>query len=295
MNIVKLTVGPGPVYPVSPSVFEAAALKRPPYYQNKGTPMFYAVCPRCDNPVEIVGLYKRAKPYARHHTHDIPGLAQYSQEAYDFCPYANPQKPDSSARKKVKSGLPLQILKLLRDQFDRVIYLLSKDTGIVFSERLAEQMLDRYLAGEGYLYPWATMGNLPWIFGHLSHRWNLWGRVVRKDSPLYAALAAHKDLQFNDQGQLRTKPGKFVDINFLFMQHRLVTKNTEKDREYAGGNLEETLEFVVTEGNGNRPKTLFKTVLHIDQAYFQNLVDLPDDKAQRNQKLLAIAQAKIKA
>lgn len=293
MNIIKLSVGTGPIYLVSPSVFEAAALKRPPYYQNKGTPMFYAVCPRCDNPVEIVGLYKRIQPYARHHPKDIPGLAQYSQEAYNFCPYAKPQKPNPQERKKIRTGLPMQILKLLQEQFDRVIYILTKDTGIIFSEQLAEQMLTRYLAGEGYLYPWATLANLPWIFGHLSHRWNLWGRVIRKDSALRTVLASHRQLLFDGKGQLRSVPGKFVDINFLFMKHRLRTEYTEKDVEYAGGSLKETLDFVVTGGNGNKPEILYKKTLNIDQGYFLHLINLPEEKARRNQKLLEIAKTLI--
>lgn len=43
-------------------------------------PSYYAVCPLCDNPIQIVGLFRRQeesrahRPYGRHHRGDVPGL-----------------------------------------------------------------------------------------------------------------------------------------------------------------------------------------------------------------------------
>lgn len=42
-------------------------------------PSYYAVCPLCDNPIQIVGLFRRQeesrarRPYGRHHRGDVPG------------------------------------------------------------------------------------------------------------------------------------------------------------------------------------------------------------------------------
>lgn len=41
-------------------------------------PSYYAVCPLCDNPIQIVGLFRRQeesrsrRPYGRHHRGDVP-------------------------------------------------------------------------------------------------------------------------------------------------------------------------------------------------------------------------------
>lgn len=59
-------------------------------------PSYYAVCPLCDNPIQIVGLFRRQeesrarRPYGRHHRGDVPGLCRYDEDAYLHCPYADP-------------------------------------------------------------------------------------------------------------------------------------------------------------------------------------------------------------
>lgn len=53
-------------------------------------PSYYAVCPLCDNPIQIVGLFRRQeesrarRPYGRHHRGDVPGLGRDDgQQAFD--------------------------------------------------------------------------------------------------------------------------------------------------------------------------------------------------------------------
>ncbi|MCS5465580.1 hypothetical protein NWO25_19660 [Enterococcus lactis] len=55
---------------------------------------YYAICPECDNPIQIIGLYKETqesgrKPYGKHHKGTIPYLAKYSEEDYLECPFSN--------------------------------------------------------------------------------------------------------------------------------------------------------------------------------------------------------------
>ena len=48
-------------------------------------PSYYAVCPLCDNPIQIVGMFRRQeesrarRPYGRHHRGDVPGLCRYDE------------------------------------------------------------------------------------------------------------------------------------------------------------------------------------------------------------------------
>lgn len=69
-------------------------------------PSYYAVCPLCDNPIQIVGLFRRQeesrarRPYGRHHRGDVPGLCRYDEDAYLHCPYADPNhRTDTRARR----------------------------------------------------------------------------------------------------------------------------------------------------------------------------------------------------
>ena len=56
----------------------------------------YAVCPECDNPIQLIGLNRREldaghrRPYAKHIKRDVPGVAEYDGKAYLECPYSDP-------------------------------------------------------------------------------------------------------------------------------------------------------------------------------------------------------------
>lgn len=52
---------------------------------------YLAICPSCDNPIQIVGLYIKdnAKfPYGKHYPNDF-AYAKYNRENYIYCPLAS--------------------------------------------------------------------------------------------------------------------------------------------------------------------------------------------------------------
>ena len=79
----KLKQGNNRVYQISKSVYDEATQKRPLYYDMENDKC-YAICPQCDNPIQLIGLYKQIKvsPYGKHYPHSIP-LAAYNQQAYE--------------------------------------------------------------------------------------------------------------------------------------------------------------------------------------------------------------------
>ena len=59
-------------------------------YKIDGDEKHLAVCPRCDNPVVILGIYRNidVSPHARHTRNiDIPDVAQYNEYKLERCPY----------------------------------------------------------------------------------------------------------------------------------------------------------------------------------------------------------------
>ncbi|MDR3038020.1 MAG: hypothetical protein LBV21_01835 [Candidatus Adiutrix sp.] len=288
-----MTTGPGKVYKITETVFEESSFRDKLYqpHNKQGETVYYAVCPRCDNPIQIIGLYRRSKLYGRHLPHSVPGLAEYRQEAYDFCPYAKPQLPDPKARKPYLDERANQFLTLLKKQFDRVIYLLSRDTGVSISFKLASQLLEQYLRDKGYLYPWTTLGNLPWIFGHMAGPFSLFGRTIAKASPLRKAIETkYPRATFNDQNHLvAASKDVFLALKFVFLRHRMRAKDES---------LEETLDFAVHDGPeapGAIIKPIYRETLKLDQAYFLNLVHASPEKTgpYRDQKLLELAKKLI--
>lgn len=76
-------------------LFEAETFRREPWYQpGSGAKLAqFAVCPACDNPVQLVGLYDLPpnvkNPYGKHTTKSIQGIAPFDGE---------PRPPDQAGR-----------------------------------------------------------------------------------------------------------------------------------------------------------------------------------------------------
>ncbi len=295
MHNFKLKSGFHKIYKIDKATFERTTKQKKPYYtfNEKNERVQFAVCPACDNPIQIIGLYKPIKntphPYGKHYRHNVLKLAYYSQQAYDFCPYSrNHIHITPRSRKAEFTEFEKSIYILMREQFDRVIYVLSKQLDIRITSAAAKRMLTTYVNGEGWMYPWATLNNLPWILGHLSWSKSLYGQPILKKSSLHNAIerqcsAARFEASeyYTDYDILVSKKGMFLDLNYCIISH---------NRSIIDDNLVETMEFVVTEGFGKNEKEIFRKNLTIDEAYFLNLIHLSDKKSFRNQKLLRIAK-----
>lgn len=111
-------------------------------------PSYYAVCPLCDNPIQIVGMFRRQeesrarRPYGRHHRGDVPGLCRYDEDAYLHCPYADPNhRTDTRARRHPKDQTGRALYGLMRGEFDRVTLAWERFSGIHLGPGAARDML----------------------------------------------------------------------------------------------------------------------------------------------------------
>jgi hypothetical protein len=155
----------------------------------------FAVCPSCDNPIQLIGLFKLIEnpknPYGKHVPHDIDKLATYNQDAYIYCPYSNPHRKFRKDRRRGEDKLANELIALLHSQFDRVVNLLQKDIDVRLSPNLLKKLLSDYFAMEFCLYYGATLNNMPWIFGYACSHKSLFGQYIRKGSGLYNAILEH--------------------------------------------------------------------------------------------------------
>jgi hypothetical protein len=254
----------------------------------------FAVCPGCDNPIQLIGLFKRVEnpknPYGKHVPHDINELAKYDQAKYIYCPYSNPNRKYSKDRRRGEDKLAKDLITLLHSQFDRVVRLLQKDIDVRLSPNLLKKMLSDYFAMEFYLYYGATLNNLPWMFGYASSHKSLFGQYIRKGSGLYAAILEHcQDAVFIDEGKtfvkLMNKPGEFIDIDFAFRFHEVRKE---------GEDIRETLDFYAVHGPiedvTKYPEHIFyEATINIDIAKFLNSISEPSEETERDEFLLGIA------
>lgn len=94
--------------------FEAETFRRDPWYQpgSAGKLAQFAVCPACDNPVQLVGLYELPpnvkNPFGKHATKSIRGIAPFDSEARNDCPYFQPRQHKKTGNRLANSPLSTQ-------------------------------------------------------------------------------------------------------------------------------------------------------------------------------------------
>jgi len=301
MDKFKVQCGVSRVYNVSIDNFIAATGEKEPFVGEKPGGEFscYAVCPACENPIQLIGLYKNTveggkKPYGRHNKGSVPRLAVYNEADYLDCLYSNPNKKNTNLYRSPDSGIPKKVVELLFSQFDRIIYILSKDIDMRISYETARRMLEIYMANEGYRYRVATLYNIPWVLGEVQRALPMFGRKILKDSELHRQLKDKvKDIDFVEKDtdkyvQVRHKQGSYLDLHFLICNHNHHKNGEDEDKE----NMQETVDLWVFQGSSTNIETVYRKTIVINTDYFINLV-LKED-AYRNMELLKIA-AEVKS
>lgn len=298
MRYFKLRQGCSPVYEIDKKVFEEKTKMQKPYYNKNASNenVQYAICPGCDNPIQIIGLYKHLentnRPYGKHHMQSVPYLAGYNQQAYTYCAYASHRiKVSKTDRKPKVTGFERQIYNLMREQFDRIVYIWSSAIDIWITQKEATERLKTYVASQFWLYPWSTLNNLPWMFGYLHHAESLYNKLIRKDSELYRAILEKcpnaqyiEDPYMRSYVRLRNKEGKYLNLKYCVIHHEMNVVDHENV---------ETLQMIVFEVQGQQEIEIFRKELRVDEEYFLNLIHLPKEREHRNQKLLEIAASQM--
>ncbi len=247
-----------------------------------------AVCPLCDNPVVILGVYKQINeaPHARHRKNiSIPGVAEYNEFKYLRCPY------HKKRANYVKEYVPeteepqrRELYRIAKEHFDKAIHLLQKYTGIHISNEMARQLAENYVVERAYNYIDATIYNVPWymIYCHLG--FPLYHMIVKKGSAL------HKQLK---KLGIRLKESRIDNHVYIDNNNGYILRATEY--RYAvdkNDNLNEKLMFSILLPDENEDEVLLyrsvdRFLVDVDSYHFGNLVGYP--KWKPIQALLDIA------
>lgn len=285
MDKIKLKTWLSKIHKIDKTLFETLTGMKQPYYPDGEKTLYpLAVCPQCENPVQIMGFYKRTKnaPFGKHYPHSVKGLAIYEQMQYKICPYHEKRKTIPS-EEKLSEITPNaeQIKAILRDYFDQIVYFAGRQTGIFINDKQAERMLKTFVNGERWLYPWITLNNLPWIFVYLSWSQNIYGKLIAKGSWLHQNIEMYKSAKFEDYSdkysKLVNKENECFQPCFCFMHHK---------REIVADKLNETILFKVSDNDIE----ICSTTLEISETAFVNLLAANDGKRSRKEQLLNISK-----
>ena len=284
MFVFKLKVGSTDFYKLEENIFTRMTGRKSPYnVANEDTIKHHAVCPGCDNPLLVINLHvdreyedesgesKKAPLHARHVKYDVANLADYDEEAYLECPYANPSSSISRAKRK-PGKTSNEILALIKAFPDAIALVLSKSLGIFFEEELFESMLNTFKKEEGHLFRFVNKYNLPYSFAYMADRQNLWRQRIdiwNSDLGKEIAKTITNSSQWtwvNDRGVIVRKGGvkPSVKSEFYFTDIVVVEKDDVKTLQF---------DFLIEQTCNGEHDEVFRKTISFDDFFYYNLVN----------------------
>lgn len=289
----KVTPGHTQVHKINKENVEEFLGRREPWFkpgQQRGDDRHFAVCPYCDNAIQLKGLYKEtvegARRYGSHIGTPVDGFP-FDPIDLEFCPY----KIKSSARDYTSRRKPgpasRELIDLAVSEFDRVVLILRDDFEIPFSDAFALKMLDQWFDSEGFLYTGAHLRNLPWMIAYFGPVQSLFGQYVGRNAELAEAIRKKVPAAvLTSAGQL-AKGKEWFKLDLQCMHHR-VAIDTED------GSLMETLKLRVKDFSQTNEPTkapmVYQKEIVFNPDRFEALCHVPSKRANRNEKLLKEAR-----
>ncbi|WP_287879400.1 hypothetical protein [Aquitalea sp.] len=232
MDIFKLAPSRQDYFELTEVSYFTRTQRRPPYSAKtkSGKPLFLAVCPECNNPIEIRNLGPidgenknyPLRPFGKHYIFDVPGLALSNPISYSTC----------SLRGKISIGtrehrgndeFNKEILRLLVEQAAVVRDLIATCIGVTVGQTLFERIIEEFISREAYKSKGVQPANLPYAVIYWSENQNLWGQIVN-DNKLIEAINNDKFGWFKINADCKIQSTQLAPfksgIRFYFPQHR---------------------------------------------------------------------------
>lgn len=286
------------VFKTRPGIAESIMISRDGYLRitggalpycvrNAGRVSYYAVCPYCDNPIQIVGMNKQegesrpVRPYGRHCRGDVPGLARYDHDAYMHCLYTDPNHVSKTAKRRPKDPTGIELYRIMRDRFDHVVWAWETYSGIHLSPAFAEHLLRLWRGDEGWRYYHASYGNLPQMLLYGCGAWSLVKRYIVQGSPIEQRLAMLPQVRLDPTNTSRWAKVMPANGGYLRLDFMLYARDTKM----AGEHLTETFRLCVMLGDGTEANEL---VLESDRNWLEH--ETTRTHGRRDERYLEISR-----
>ena len=282
MKEIKFTTNYEPVLSLADKEFKTKYEERvgnnPGYIQVvSGETKRIALCPRCNNPVAILGIYKKidVAPHARHAKGiNIPNVVQYDEYKFQNCPY------HKKRANYIKEYVPeteepqrQELFKIAKEHYDKAIYLLQEETGIYITLKMAETLAENYVIMRAYNYIDATIYNIPWYLIYSFTGFPLYHMIIRKNTTVYRHLI-QLGLILKDS---KIKGYVYVENN----EGYLLTATNYRYVVDEDDNINEWLDFSIICPDATVTDTLLYVLvdrfsISVDSYHFGNLINYQD-------------------
>ena len=279
-------------YEVTWDNFVNSTNRKYPFEQTNGHngKSFYAYCPHCENTVRLVGAYTNSpRKHAAHTGKTIKGFSEYDYFGYNHCIHASHRPAyNRDARKQIFDENAKYYYDLTRNNFDRVAYVLRKCLDVYLRDNILLRSLEMFVASQGFLSPYLTKANIPWMICDLGlSGQSAYGQYFKVDSEIYRAVEALPAAIFVDSDvkgykKLLSQSGQFLDLKFRFLNHVFETDDDYSFHEYFEFYLDDMV---------NQENVIYETRLIVDQHFLINLID--KEATYRDKNLLKEAKNRM--
>ncbi|CBJ36248.1 conserved protein of unknown function [Ralstonia solanacearum CMR15] len=282
MNVFKLKPGNGDWISLSsPAVFHATTSKKYPWFQERdGKVRHYATCPECDNPIQVINLdvdsrvdgAGRSLPlYAKHVAFNVPGIADYDEDAYNECGLANPRSFNGTERRPTNSRFADEILRLLAREPDTLHIIAERFLEAYIPDELFAAMLKQFAIQQGHLYRAVTTSNLPFAVLYMSGSQDLFTCKPKSEtSPVAQALSKSTNFELKS-GRIARRTGAKGSLRFFVTDHKQA--KSPEDARPSSEDTGQSMKLIIEEHIGEEKKPLYGARHELkDIPYFRNLV-----------------------
>lgn len=289
----KVSAGRVPAHTITRENVEELLGRRPPWFRQgklRGDDRHFAVCPYCDNPIQLKGVYVRyensPRPYGSHTGTAIDGF-RFSARDLEFCPYKLTHQTHGKEERRPMGPVAEQLINTAISEFDRIVLILRDDFEFHFSDRLAGQMLDQWFDSRAYLYTGAHLRNLPWMVAYFAPAMDLFGQKVGDNVELTARIREKvPQAAIPDSGRLE-KGRSWYRLCLQCLHHKAAVD--EKDGTLTESLMLRVQDFTKSNEPAVAPTIYTKQILFVPER-FEALIHTPPERAQRNENLLKLAR-----
>ncbi|GKQ32348.1 MULTISPECIES: hypothetical protein [Pseudomonas syringae group] len=276
MNIFSILTDRNTAIELSEDNYYNATHRVSPYVQQRnGKNNAYALCPECENPVQLINRTNKETEantlYAKHVAYKVEGIAEYSDENYTNCSLANPQRFDSNAR-RTSTAKNNEIKQLVIDYIDTIIYTIERDIKITFTDDCIKKAITDFALDKGYEYKAINPYNLPYGFIYRTEALDLYGCTVKNKEIAKHINEKSEVFSVNSYGYVRRKAGSHSRKGPLNQIRLFFSEHTPHDD--AVGEKKESIKMNIVEidksSGVNASKELHFDTIFLDKVRFLN-------------------------